>query len=140
MEYFNVFSNNENQLTIHFASCFKNVDRAVDEVLKFIKNSKISIVKFDLNLAVRECLNNAVIHGNRNKAELLVKLDIKINNGLLFIMIEDEGDGFNLDKIQKNYVDDLALGGRGLIIVNRLGFDISTNKKGNILYLNRKLK
>jgi serine/threonine-protein kinase RsbW len=49
--------------------------------------------------ALREALANAVRHGNRTEPERKVRVDYTIDSRSVTIRVEDEGDGFDPDKI-----------------------------------------
>jgi PAS domain S-box-containing protein len=73
---------------------------------------------FDLVLAVREALTNAVLHGNRGRAEAAVQLrwQLRADPGELAVTVTDEGPGFDL-AVQEPPSDPLADRGRGLAFI-----------------------
>ncbi len=49
-----------------------------------------------IGMAVRECMVNAVVHGNRYSKNKKVHLDIESNGNSLVVVIGDEGAGFDM--------------------------------------------
>jgi hypothetical protein len=74
--------------------------------------------RFDIVLAVREALTNAVIHGNRERPEVAVLLRWRLEAGPrgLVVSVSDQGPGFDL-AAQVPPVDPLAEHGRGLALI-----------------------
>ncbi len=72
-----------------------------------------------IGMAVRECMVNAVVHGNRYSNKKSVHLDIEKASDRLTVIIGDEGEGFDLNSLP----DPLAPGnllrqsGRGLLLI-----------------------
>ena len=53
---------------------------------------------FPVELLARECLNNAVIHGNRNDADKSIVLRLSVGREWIRLQVSDEGPGFRLAK------------------------------------------
>ncbi len=72
-----------------------------------------------IGMAVRECMVNAVVHGNRYSSKKSVHLDVEKTGDGLAVTIGDEGEGFDLSSLP----DPLAPGnllrqsGRGLLLI-----------------------
>jgi anti-anti-sigma factor len=49
----------------------------------------------EISLAVRECVVNAVLHGNRKRASKKVYVEAELRRSSIVICIRDEGEGFN---------------------------------------------
>ena len=72
-----------------------------------------------IGMAVRECMVNAVVHGNRYNKKKKVHLDLEPSSTGLTVIIGDEGDGFDLDSLPDPLSPDnlLRQSGRGLLLV-----------------------
>src|ERR1700678_3573863 len=72
-----------------------------------------------LGMSVRETMVNAVVHGNRYNARKKVWLSIAHTPERLEIVIGDEGDGFNMDKLPDPLAEENLLrhSGRGLLLI-----------------------
>jgi len=51
-------------------------------------------------LGLSEAVNNAIIHGNSLHTEKQVIIRLYFSEGLLMVEVKDEGDGFNLEKLE----------------------------------------
>lgn len=73
----------------------------------------------DLGLAVREAMVNAVAHGNKYDANKFVRLVVESRPDSLRIVISDEGEGFDLNRVpDPTQGENLLRGsGRGLLLI-----------------------
>lgn len=83
-------------------------------------------------IATVEAVNNAIIHGNQSNPEKFVEVEFKKNNGELEIIVEDEGDGFDYDKIPDPTAPENIenIHGRGVFLIRQLSDKVVFNKKG----------
>ena len=72
-----------------------------------------------IGIAVRECLVNAVIHGNRYNIRKKVHLTVLRTPGRLEIRIGDEGEHFDMSQLPDPLADENLLrhSGRGLLLM-----------------------
>lgn len=72
-----------------------------------------------IGIAVRECLVNAVIHGNRYNIRKKVHLTVSRTPGRLEIRIGDEGEHFDMAQLPDPLADENLLrhSGRGLLLM-----------------------
>jgi serine/threonine-protein kinase RsbW len=72
-----------------------------------------------IGMAVRECMVNAVVHGNRYNKKKKVHLEIESSNGGLTVFIGDEGEGFDFNSLPDPLSPEnlLRQSGRGLLLV-----------------------
>ena len=75
--------------------------------------------RHEIELAVREAVANAVVHGNRREAGKRVFLAAEMQAGQLVISIRDEGDGFDPASVPNPLDAECLLreSGRGLFLV-----------------------
>ena len=73
----------------------------------------------EIGMAVRECMVNAVVHGNRYSKNKKVHLDIDSSGDSLVIVIGDEGAGFDLNSLPDPLAAEniLRQSGRGLLLI-----------------------
>jgi serine/threonine-protein kinase RsbW len=73
----------------------------------------------EIGMAVRECMVNAVVHGNRYNARKKVHVMIQRTADRLAIVIQDEGDGFEIATLPDPLADENLLrhSGRGLLLI-----------------------
>jgi len=101
-------------------STLDSVDEAEEAVLQTAR--KMGFDDDDMHrigMSVRETMVNAVVHGNRYNARKKVWLSIAHTPERLEIVIGDEGDGFNMDKLPDPLAEENLLrhSGRGLLLI-----------------------
>lgn len=77
---------------------------------------------YNLVIALTEAVNNAIVHGNRNDATKLVRYRVTCEPEGIRCVVEDEGEGFELDDVADPVAPENLLrdGGRGLFIIRAL--------------------
>jgi serine/threonine-protein kinase RsbW len=72
-----------------------------------------------IGMSVRECMVNAVVHGNCYNAKKKVHLSVGSSPDRLTIVIRDEGEGFDMSNLPDPLADDNLLrhSGRGLLLM-----------------------
>ena len=72
-----------------------------------------------IGMAIRECMVNAVVHGNRYSKNKKVHLDIERTKESLIIVIGDEGQGFDINSLPDPLAPEnlLRQSGRGLLLI-----------------------
>jgi serine/threonine-protein kinase RsbW len=101
-------------------STLKSVDEAEAIVLKASKQ-----LGFDeddqhqIGMAVRECMVNAVVHGNRYSAHKKVHLAVSAVPGGMAVTIGDEGAGFDVSSLPDPLAEEnlLRQSGRGILLI-----------------------
>lgn len=101
-------------------STLESVDTAETAVLEVAKE-----IGFDedemhaLGMAVRESMVNAVAHGNRYNARKKVHLTVSKAIDHLTVVIEDEGEGFEMNALPDPLAEEnlLRQSGRGLLLI-----------------------
>jgi serine/threonine-protein kinase RsbW len=89
---------------------------------------------FTLELALREAMNNAILHGNRNQSAKKVELDLNIGRKWIRVSVVDEGPGFNWKKAREKCIPNSeATSGRGLCIIMSCSNKYAYNQVGNRL-------
>jgi serine/threonine-protein kinase RsbW len=76
-------------------------------------------VAFGVDMAVREAVTNAVIHGNKLDDAKTVELKLRNTPEVLEITVHDQGNGFNPDEIPDPTKDEniLKTSGRGIFFM-----------------------
>jgi serine/threonine-protein kinase RsbW len=86
-------------LEIEFSAEFKNVDHILSIVKKFLDRYQENIDFFQLFLALREALNNAIVHGAGCDSSLSIKCNVELEDRKVIFFIEDPGSGFDWNKL-----------------------------------------
>src|SRR5579863_9110674 len=101
-------------------STLDSVDVAEEAVLK--EAHEVGFGEDDMHeigMAVRECMVNAVVHGNRYNARKKVHVMIQRTADRLSIVIQDEGEGFDMAELPDPLANENLLrhSGRGLLLI-----------------------
>jgi len=134
-----------NQVQLQFRSHIKFTEFSA-LVLSYIRNDlKMDEDNaFKVEIALREVVNNAIIHGNRNDPEKNVRVSFRWTRNKLIISVEDEGGKVvNFDAIQERLGqnDILSFSGRGIMItqsyMDRVVFE--PTRRGSRIVMEKKL-
>jgi len=103
-----------------FDSTLESVDQAEEMVLK--EANHLGFEDDDqhkIGISVRECMVNAVVHGNRYNKKKKVHLTVSRAPGKLEVRIGDEGEFFDQSKLPDPLADENLLrhSGRGLLLM-----------------------
>jgi serine/threonine-protein kinase RsbW len=101
-------------------STLDSVDRAEETVLREAQHLGFS--EDDLHkigISVRECMVNAVVHGNRYNKRKKVRLSVSRGPQRLEIVIGDEGEHFDLSNLPDPLAEEnlMRQSGRGLLMM-----------------------
>ncbi|MBD0325448.1 MAG: ATP-binding protein [Pyrinomonadaceae bacterium] len=76
------------------------IEDAAAAAAEFVSRSGIEPeAAFGIDMAVREAVTNAVLHGNRQDESKLVVIQFKSSANALEITVRDEGSGFNPESV-----------------------------------------
>jgi|SRR5271170_665730 len=113
----------------------------VDQLMRFIarfRNSDGS--ELDIEMALREALANAIVHGNQEDSRKCVYVACRCTtDGEVSVTVGDEGQGFDADSV----VDPTAQGnrllphGRGIYLMKTLMDDVCFEQGGAVVYLHK---
>jgi serine/threonine-protein kinase RsbW len=108
------------------------VDRFVERELK--KAGFPADVIADVAISVSEFVNNAILHGNRQNQAKQVTLELFFGPSEVTICVEDEGEGFDPEKVANPLEGENLLKevGRGIFIAKTLvdGVEFEKGKRG----------
>ena len=111
------------------------VENLIDEVA--IELSIISDLYGNVLISTIEAVTNAIVHGNENNPEKNVSIEVIKDEKKLTIIVEDEGDGFDLnlvpDPTKPDYIE--KPDGRGIFLMKNLTDDLEFEKNGAIVKL-----
>lgn len=101
-------------------STLDSVDTAEADALRVAREIGFDEDDLDrIGMAVRESMVNAVVHGNRYNARKRVHFKVLKGAGRLTIVIQDEGEGFELSALPDPLAEEnlLRQSGRGLLLI-----------------------
>ena len=83
-----------------------------------------------LGMAIRECMVNAVVHGNRYNLNKKVHLTVARTPEQVVIKIADEGEGFELEDLPDPLAEENLLrhSGRGIFIIRAFTDDFQVRR------------
>jgi serine/threonine-protein kinase RsbW len=97
---------------------------------------------YEIGMAVREAVANAIQHGNQNRPEKRVFIDLGFNQGEVVIRVADEGEGFDLERVRNPLADENLLrpNGRGILFMREFvdEIDYTFNRDGGTVVTLRK--
>jgi len=101
-------------------SRIETVAKAANAVADFVSRSGISEeAAYGIDMAVREAVTNAVVHGNAQDEQKAVELTLKSSPEAVEITIHDQGEGFNPEAVPDPTEDEniLKTSGRGIFFM-----------------------
>jgi serine/threonine-protein kinase RsbW len=101
-------------------SRIETVATAAAAVAEFVGRSGVSDdAAFGIDMAVREAVTNAVLHGNRQDENKTVDLVLKSSPDAVEISVHDQGPGFNPEKVPDPTASEnlLKTSGRGIFFM-----------------------
>jgi serine/threonine-protein kinase RsbW len=126
----------------YYSSTLESVDLAENEILKAAEDAGFDEDdRHRIGMAVRECMVNAVVHGNRYNRNKTVHVGVNVERPdhagkepvpgtRLTIRITDQGEGFEVqevpDPLQENNL--LRHSGRGLFLMGAFMDDLKVRK------------
>lgn len=105
---------------LQLPSRIEAIEEAATVVAGFVSRAGISEeAAFGIDMAVREAIANAVIHGNKLDQNKLVKINVKSSPDSLEIKVHDQGQGFNPETISDPTKEEniLKSSGRGIFFM-----------------------
>ncbi|MCB0283022.1 MAG: ATP-binding protein [Calditrichae bacterium] len=135
-----VYKNIDKELQITFNADYQNVNKVVKNILGYIETNLIPVSAFDIGVTLHELLVNAVRHGSASDNTKIVHVVVGTESGRLYIKVQDEGLGFDLEKKLCNEKSNvLEPHGMGLNIIKSLGFSLSYNRINNEICVSKEL-
>ena len=101
-------------------STLESVDKAEALVVKEAEKANFDEdEQHQIGMAIRECMVNAVVHGNRYSKNKKVHLQIDRSKEGLTVLIGDEGEGFDMNALPDPLAPEnlLRQSGRGLLLI-----------------------
>ncbi len=101
-------------------STLESVDKAEELVIAEAQKANFEEEEQQqIGMAVRECMVNAVVHGNRYNKKKRVHFDVTRSSDSITIVIGDEGEGFDMSSLPDPLAPEnlLRQSGRGLLLI-----------------------
>lgn len=115
----------------NYPSTLESVDIAEGEVLNAAGKAGFDEEdQHKIGMAVRECMVNAVVHGNRYSHNKQVNVKISARHGKFQVSIRDQGEGFEIQEVP-DPLDETNLlrhSGRGLFLMGAFMDDVKVRR------------
>lgn len=118
------------------------ISSAVERLMTFITTFRINDgSETEIDVALREALANAIVHGNKSDARKHVDVVCRCGiDGELLITVRDEGDGFDPAAVPDPTAKEnlLSTHGRGLHLIRALMDKVHFQEGGTVLQMRRR--
>jgi|SRR5580704_2351764 serine/threonine-protein kinase RsbW len=120
----------------------KAISPLVDRLIRLIEESRcVSGEELSVELALREALNNAVLHGNRLDPLRLVHVYCQCELGKgVSVVVKDQGKGFDPNTVPDPLAVDglLAERGRGILLMKSQMDEVTFECEGSEVHMRKK--
>lgn len=117
------------------------VDGVVARIVKLIADKQCLEGIENVDLALREALVNAILHGNQCAPTKAVRICVALAEDLsVLIIVKDAGSGFDPNQLPNPVMGEnlWATHGRGIFLINRLMDDVKFRfESGTAIYMRR---
>jgi anti-sigma regulatory factor (Ser/Thr protein kinase) len=111
------------------------VETVPGELRAFLGCHGVTGACFSVELLARECLRNALIHGNGGNRAKWIQVDVHVGRRWIRLQVEDEGAGFDWRRVRRAPPDETATSGRGLVLCTVYAARMAFNGTGNRITL-----
>ena len=107
------------------------IEKLIDEISEEAKIN--SEVYGKMLIATVEAVNNSIVHGNKEDESKTVTVSFNINEDKICVFIQDQGPGFNYDKVPDPTVPENIenIHGRGVYLMRHLADNVVFHGNGN---------
>ena len=114
----------------------------VDQLMRFISKFRpVDESNYEIELALREALVNAIVHGNQNDPRKRIYVNCRCaSDGNVSITVEDEGNGFEHDAVANPTSADnlLRTNGRGIYLIRTLMDEVDFEQGGSVVRMRKR--
>ena len=116
----------------------------VDVVMSFLTGSPgADGNRFEIQLALREALVNAIVHGNQEDPQKRIHVRCRLTtDGEVSMTVQDEGPGFEHDAVADPTAPEnrLRAQGRGISLMRALMDEVEFEKGGSVVHMRKRAK
>ena len=132
-------------LLFHLSVCVpgqrESISPVVEGVMEVARETKCAAGKeFEIEMALREALANAVIHGCENDASKVVECSVSCSgSGEVTIVVRDPGPGFDPASIPSPVAGEnvYSAHGRGIYLITRLMDEVWFERGGSEIHMRK---
>jgi serine/threonine-protein kinase RsbW len=130
------------KLDITIMATISSIAPVVERVMELVGEMECSRGKeFEVEMALREALANAILHGARNDPSKQVQLCVAcdIERGML-IIVRDPGQGFDPSKVASPVIGQNIYSehGRGIFLINELMDEVQITRGGTEIVMRKR--
>ena len=123
------------QFKLVFPATLEDADSACLALRRFLAETDMENLLFEVELLVREAFSNAVVHGSGQDRQKKIDFSMYVEGKELVIEVQDEGPGFDWKNRMEREASLLDESGRGMMIFNNYSTEMKYNEKGNKITL-----
>ena len=113
-----------------------------DQLMHFISKFRpADDDNYEIELALREALVNAIVHGNQNDPRKRVYVNCRCtSHGDVSITVEDEGNGFDHGTVPDPTLPEnrLRTNGRGIYLIRTLMDEVDFKQDGSVVHMRKR--
>ena len=116
------------------------VEQFMNFIARFRENDGNEL---DIEMALREALANAIVHGNQEDSRKCVYVECRCTtDGEVSIMVRDEGQGFDADSVADPTTPEnrVLTHGRGIYLVKTLMDEVRFEQHGTVVFMRKASK
>jgi serine/threonine-protein kinase RsbW len=124
------------ELHLFFPSQIQAISPFVGRIMAFIAK----IRRVDIEVALREALANAIVHGNHEDPRKHIHVTCRCTTeGDVSLMVKDEGEGFDYGRVADPTAIEnrLLASGRGIYFMKTLMDEIRFEEGGTVVYMRK---
>lgn len=121
----------KDDLCLSIPSALSAVEPVCEEIRSLLEKRHLERMRFQVEVVARECLNNAIMHGNRGQVSRLVKFGMRVGKKLICLRIADQGVGFDWRVRKRSWPTGSDTSGRGLMVASAYAKRVDFNQRGN---------
>ena len=95
----------------------------------------------DVEIALREAVNNAVVHGNHEDPQKCVSVECRCIPGEIFVAVRDEGQGFDFSKVPDPTTPTTVYSarGRGIYLMRAFMDEVRFEEGGSLVQMRKRV-
>jgi serine/threonine-protein kinase RsbW len=122
----------DRELCLTIPSRLAAIEPVCEQIRGLLGRRHLQSAEFAVEILARECLNNAILHGNRGLANARVNFGMRVGKRLICLRVTDQGPGFDWRRrIRHGLPAESSVDGRGLMVASIYARRIAFNRRGN---------
>ena len=122
----------DTDLCLTIPSCVAAIEPVCEQIRSLLARRHLADMEFAVEILARECLNNAILHGNCGKPNARVSFGMRVGRKQICLRVTDQGPGFDWRQaVRHGLPSETAVVGRGLMVASIYARRIAFNRQGN---------